>query len=655
METTLRNLGELVRAAREDRGFTSQEEFAATLSPPTNRSVITRLERGVRLPAEEKVLKAICDYLHIPKSFWLPLLDPHVKKRLDFEDALSELVGKPVTLRQHDEYSVLVAQKAVLDLFGTGKTKEQIYDSFCGLLVYYGVVRPRRSFVDRYFAADAFRTIDRFRSGVSACQKDSIRLFASFAEAYSVLSQAQDVEKVLAPLASRSDDSYRGRVDWDVIEMIPEERLPDLGYISADRIRKEQAERSMLIAFLSELASRIESKGRGAVLEYGEKRRRKVGSLLRKFGSMLQHDLMSPLFVADPDEIRREAKRLAPKEAGDLKLMAETQAAGQRNLSCYLAADHLDVYVATSMRSDADFVSVNAFVRGLFGHESVRPLKLRYFNPTQSWIEDRVAKGLVEALMLKRADFTVYMAQKGDTFGKDSEASVALGQGKPVIVYVPRLYVPEANIDSEKLGLTDKNDLKVYIETEAVGEDRDVDEATDKQALLAQVLQLRLSAVDGRVLADAVRAHWADFDLYGEASRIEDGDVRAAYRSWLDTVAKTKDEPGPIPSTVRTELIGILVAVATNFESRATVFREVHPLALQVILSTGVLNGILVARSVEACAELLAKMVRNDLDLELHVDEDNYRLVERSTQSTIRVISRYQLITNAFSAFYQRR
>ncbi len=41
--------------------------------------------------------------------------------------------------------------------------------------------------------------------------------------------------------------------------------------------------------------------------------------------------------------------------------------------------------------------SVNSFVGRLFGHASVHPLKLRYFNPTQSWIEDRVAKGLVEA------------------------------------------------------------------------------------------------------------------------------------------------------------------------------------------------------------------------------------------------------------------
>jgi hypothetical protein len=59
---------------------------------------------------------------------------------------------------------------------------------------------------------------------------------------------------------------------------------------------------------------------------------------------------------------------------------------------------------------------------------------------------------LVEALMLRRASLTIYMAQKEDTFGKDSEASVALGQGKPVVVFVPKLIAPELGIDSEPLG-----------------------------------------------------------------------------------------------------------------------------------------------------------------------------------------------------------
>lgn len=572
---------------------------------------------------------------------------------MEFEDALSELAGRPVNLRLHDEHSLAVAHRAVLDLFGTTRSREQLYDCFCAVLVHYGVRPPRVEFFDHYLRAEAFRTPTAFRQSVKKYQEDAIRLFASFAEAYNTLAGALTLGDVLSPLRKRSTDRYLRRTEWDVIEPIPEERLPDLGYISASRVKKEQAERQFLATFLEELAAKIAADGRTAVAAYPDKKKRRVGSLLRKFDSVLQHDLLSPLFASDADEIRREARRLAPKEARDLQLMENTQATGQRNLARYLAADHLDVYVATSMRSDADFVSVNSFVRGLFSHPDIRPLKFRYFNPTQSWIEDRVAKGLVEALMLKRSDFTVYMAQKGDTFGKDSEASVALGQGKPVIVYVPRLYIPDAGIDSEALGLAERSELQRQVQAEAAHEEVDADETADHQAVLSQLLNLRLSRASDDALLDAVRTHWADFDLYGEASRIENESERALYRSWLDDVIK-KGLAQPLPPTVRTHIVGIFIATTTNFEKRATVFREVHPLALQVILSTGVLNGILVARSIDACAALLARLAENNLDLELQVDSENYRLVERTTRSTVRVISRHQLVTNAFSTFYRR-
>lgn len=39
----------------------------------------------------------------------------------------------------------------------------------------------------------------------------------------------------------------------------------------------------------------------------------------------------------------------------------------------------------------------------MFQQEPVKGLKLRYFDPTQAFCEDRIDKGLVEGLMLKRA------------------------------------------------------------------------------------------------------------------------------------------------------------------------------------------------------------------------------------------------------------
>src|SRR5258708_5566289 len=217
-----------------------------------------------------------------------------------------------------------------------------------------------------------------------------------------------------------------------------------------------------------------------------EKTKRRMDSLLRKFKSSLPHGLFSPLFAPDPDLLEREAARLAPKSETELARMSESQRIGQRNLAQYLSADHMDVYVATSMRTDPDFVSVHKFARELFLEDLVRPLKLRYFNPTQSWVGDRISKGLVEALMLRRARVTIYMAQKSDTFGKDSEASVALGQGRPVIVYVPQLSIENLDLKLghyhiETLFRQERAELISQLNSEDQSLVEDIDESIDDE------------------------------------------------------------------------------------------------------------------------------------------------------------------------------
>src|SRR5439155_15729411 len=134
-----------------------------------------------------------------------------------------------------------------------------------------------------------------------------------------------------------------------------------LGYISATRVKKESAERQALKTFLEGLAKTARQEGILDLKETNEKTKRRMDSLLRKFNSSLPHGLFSPLFAPDPDLLEREANRLAPKSDIELTRMSETQHVAQRNLAQCLSADYMDVYVATSMRTDADFVSVNQF------------------------------------------------------------------------------------------------------------------------------------------------------------------------------------------------------------------------------------------------------------------------------------------------------
>lgn len=337
--------------------------------------------------------------------------------------------------------------------------------------------------------------------------------------------------------------------------------------------------------------------------------------------------------------------------------MESAQKQALENLSHYLSADYMDVYVATSMRTESDFVSVNRFVERLFSHSDVEPLRLRYFNPTQSWIEDRVAKGLVEALMLRRSLVTLYMAQKSDSFGKDSEASVALGQGKAVIVYVPKLSYPDGRLDSEELLATSDARLREILADSYSVEELD---EFDHDGLFSAALAHQLNALSDGQMLELVELHWADLALADESERIvarpdeRDSDVISRRKQYSEFVAGVAKGRKPVLNAeVRRELEKIVCAVVTNFElRRARVFKDVHPLALQVIVSSGIINGILVSRSLDSCASLLRGVLENSLELEYLVEDDNYRLIEKTTGSTVRVIARNRLVASAFERVY---
>ena len=647
MTSKRQHLGSVVKSHREHKKVT-QANVANQCGADVSRSAVAHLEQGIRVPKPE-VLSAICLYLDIPEPEWSSFIREESLLRFRFEEHLSEFVGESVNLDAQDIASQRTAEDLISRIFQSNPSSQQLIAIFNSILVYYGVGPVSEGFFKRYFNPSAFGSTDAFSHAVEKYQMDAIRLFPTFAEAFETLNKAKDIDATLRPLQAHSVDDYQARTEWTLIEKIEDELLPDLGYISAQRVRQEAAERAWLIDQLRALVESIKLYGATAITGLSTKLSRKTDSLLRKFGSTIVHGVSSPLFQPDPDALEREADRLAPKTEEQLKRMEETQQIALRNLSRYLAADHMDVYVATSMRTAPDYISVNHFVNTLFAHELIRPLKLRYFNPTQSWIDDRVAKGLVEALMLKRATVTIYMAQKTDTFGKDSEASVALGQGKPVIVYVPKLAVGET-IDSEKLlGLKRAELVARYNQ---LPEEDDADETMDDEALVAWILRTSLEEQTDGAICACVRRFWADFDLYSEAQRFE-APLREEYRAWLDKIIDGNGD-STVPAELRTPLIGALVATAINFEKRAKLFREVHPLALQVILSTGVLNGIHVARTVEQCATVLAGVIGNKLELDSMKDEDNYRVIEKVTGSTIRVISRNELLLNAFAAHYRR-
>jgi hypothetical protein len=273
---------------------------------------------------------------------------------------------------------------------------------------------------------------------------------------------------------------------------------------------------------------------------------------------------------------------------------------GVQNHHAYLASDHMDVYVATSMRSRHEYLHVNELGNGIFTHPRLRSLKLRWFDPTQVFCADRIDKGLAEALMLKRARCTIYLAQEIDTLGKDSELASTLAQGKPVIAYVPHVdnqFVPKL-----------LQSLRILNESKS-----EID-------LILDQLQIFEPA-----------AAWRDSQV----------------RQWLE------DRSSADVDAARERL---LQRIRAHYDKRAEQLRETHPLGIQVNLATGVANGVLVVRTVDECAELVHRVITNQLEFDIetkYVSNRGYLLLrETISKSIFRVVTGDAMLMNTFWNFY---
>lgn len=293
-------------------------------------------------------------------------------------------------------------------------------------------------------------------------------------------------------------------------------------------------------------------------------------------------------------ELKERASDVAFK-----KLVEHTRDCGSENHEIYLDYDHLDVYIATSMRDKIDFWNIARFANEIQAKPEIAELKLRFFDPTQAYCRERIDKGIVEGLMLKRAKCTIYLAGETETLGKDSELAATLAQGKTVIAYVPKL----ESFDKFKEEYVEAAFAEVY-----ANEDR---------------LQVILKFLQ----------------IYWPNGAWEDKRVR----SWLDD-----------RSTCDMDVILRLLHEKASklYDNKAKVLKESHPLGLQVNLASGVANGVLVARTVDECAALLRRVVLGELEFRLDDREDVTAVVEIETGSIYRVVTKDTHLTNSFWNFY---
>jgi hypothetical protein len=285
--------------------------------------------------------------------------------------------------------------------------------------------------------------------------------------------------------------------------------------------------------------------------------------------------------------------------------LERTQTIGVANQDAYLFSEHLDVYVATSMREPHEFLFVAKFCKDLFEREDLQPLKLRYFDPTLAYTPDRIDKGLCEALMLRRAKCTIFLAQETDTLGKDSELASTLAQGKTVIAYVPTV--------------TDE-----YFQ-----------EFSDQLFTGATTAVERKNKILNSLKSINPGLAWTD----------------RTVQSWLQDAEFCSESE--LLTRLKTEL-------STHYDKRATVLEKNHPLGIQVHLATGVAVGVLVVRNIDHCAQLLVTILQQSMTFtvaRLGPTDKPTHLVLRETisGSIFRVMTYNKNLSNAFWNFYLRK
>lgn len=300
------------------------------------------------------------------------------------------------------------------------------------------------------------------------------------------------------------------------------------------------------------------------------------------------------------------------------------------NTDIYLTWDYMDVYIATSMRHKWEFQEAFDFIEEVFGDSDITALNLRHFDPTQSKSKDRINKGLVEGLMLKRVQCSIYMSQESDTMGKDSELAATLAQGKPVIAYVPKIDIDEYSekMHGYPLGYFEKRLL--ILQAEEIFNDADcIDELEKHDKEFLKKIE--------------------DFQ-----NELDDYLKEQEFSLWEEKENEFKEKCEFFPDVCKF----LAIAEHYNFKRRADTLTKSHPLAIQVNLKSGVANGVLVVRSPEECTELLRRILTNDMEFTIkHIVKEGEKegvtvLEEKISGCPFRVVTDDEKLTNSFWNFY---
>lgn len=516
------------------------------------------------------------------------------------------------------------------------------------MLLIIGIKKVSDIFFKDVFGDADFSKIKEIRDKIERFRQIAMLEYGSFRYAYKMLREGYDfeTENTVKDLVSKyfpdSDEvdrrinDFKDKAEPVGIRQIEASKLFALGYLSTKESIEVNDARKKLKSFLEK------AYGESRIAAYKD-----LKSMAEKEGIKDLTILVNKAGVSDANDLLvREFKGGMTKKTYkeliadvkdkcnivDAEAIRVSKKDGLLNTTAYLGMHDIDVYVATSMREALHFTTNNAFVNNLFSDRQLGNWKLRYFDPTLSYLPDRVQKGLLESLMIKRARVTIYNAQENDTFGKDSEAAVALAQGKDVIVYVTRLFN-----DNEKFKKLYKNiDLATTVK--------------DAEKLVLKFHEMKL--IDGEE-----KAIWMQPGM-------SKGDIIELYcKKYLSEMLKDMDTDlidgelmkyGYKTEEKKEEKVNLTIRHISNLEKRALTFKDVHPLSFQVSAISGVSRGVIVTRTVEDTAYILRGLLLGNLEYEMFDDNFNTLLYEKRTSSPIRVVTKEPTLTTAFWSEFSR-
>jgi hypothetical protein len=490
---------------------------------------------------------------------------------------------------------------------------------FNELLLMVNKDRVEGPFFRYFFGAGC--TVGQISAGVERFQKTAMLLYGNFAFAYRTLSRLKDEDAFLRALgtAAREPDEELKRFmarkpKLLEIDAIDRDRTPYVGYLSANLITGEYERCELLCRALEKL---------GGSADWPEYMAEVTALASGEECPVLEETIRNYRAQHPQAGVAEWAGFLEASRASLSALrtrVAHVRHRAAQNQTTYLTWDHMDVYFATSMRKAWEYEDLYDFIQKLMSTPELQDLGIRHFDPTQSYADNRINKGLVEALMLKRARCTVYSVQDTDTLGKDSELASTLAQGKPVIAYVPNL-----NVDERAAQLASEDPVTVLERLRFV--------------LYADEQLARRLSDQEYCLLDEVDDELRTFDT---------------ARIWLSLPDAAAVE------RLRTKLGDRLPALCSIiarsekavYDKRAQTLRESHPLALQVNLETGVANGVLVVRGIPECAALLRRILLHQMEFSLEEEEGMWYLREKVSGSIYRVVTNDPKVTNCFWNFY---